>query len=103
MDLNQRKLSKSEWNSIEIPVSQDELAILNLIKQGFSDVNIRINKTSSLFSFLKIEYSQQMEDYLYNKHFSGRIRILIDRNKATYVKFSSDNNKYRAKNVDLSY
>lgn len=103
MDLNQRKLSKSEWNSIEIPVSQDELAILNLIKQGFSDVNIRINKTSSLFSFLKIEYSQQMEDYLYNKHFSGRIRSLIDRNKVTYVKFSSDNNKYRAKNVDLSY
>ena len=31
MDLNQRKLSKSEWESIEVPVSQQEKDILNFI------------------------------------------------------------------------
>ena len=41
MDLNQRKLNKSEWDSIEIPVSKSEKDILNLIMLGFHDVNIR--------------------------------------------------------------
>jgi hypothetical protein len=97
MDLTQRKLSKSEWNSIEMPVSKDEEAILKLITSGFADVNIRTNKTNSLFSFLKIEYSQQMEDFLYNKHFADRLKNLLDRHRITYVVFSNDNNKYRGK------
>jgi hypothetical protein len=100
MDLNQRKLSKSEWNSIEIPVSEDETAILKLITQGFTEINVRTNKTKSLFNFLKIEYTQQMEDFLYNKHFAKRIKDLLDRYQITYVKFSSDNNKYKIKKTD---
>jgi hypothetical protein len=102
MDLNQRKLSKSEWDSIEMPVSDDESAVLKLISQGFSDINIRTNKTNSLICYLKIEYTQQMEDFLYNKHFAKRIKDLLDRYKITYVKFSNDNNKYRAKKMDTS-
>jgi hypothetical protein len=70
--LSQQKLSKSEWDSVEIPVSPDELAILKLITSGYTDINIRTNKTNSIFSFLKIEYSQQMEDFLYNKYFATR-------------------------------
>ena len=97
MDLYQRKLSKSEWDSIEIPVSDDETTILKLITNGFSDINIRTNKTNSLFSFLKIEYTQQMEDFLYNKHFAKRIKDLLDGYKITYVKFSNDNSKYKTK------
>ena len=31
MDLKQRKLNRSEWNSIEVPVSKTEIDILNLI------------------------------------------------------------------------
>jgi DNA-directed RNA polymerase subunit H (RpoH/RPB5) len=102
MDLYQRKLSKSEWDSIEIPVSEDEISVLKLITQGFTDINIRTNKTNSLFSFLKIEYTQQMEDFLYNKHFAKRIKDLLDRHKITYVKFSNDNNKYKIKKSDSS-
>jgi len=73
MDLNQRKLTKSEWNGIEVPVSQDEKEILELIIRGFHDVNIKYNKHSSLFCFLKIDYSEIMEDYLYNKYFASII------------------------------
>ena len=72
MDLNQRKLNKSEWNSVEIPVSKAEISILNLITKGYSDVNIRINDTNSIFMFLKMEYNEKMEDYLYNKYLSQR-------------------------------
>jgi hypothetical protein len=97
MDLKQRKLSKSEWNSIELPVSEEEAIILKLIMSGYRDVNIKMNKTNSLFTFLKIEYSQQLEDFLYNKHFAARIKSILDRNRITYIKFNNDNNKYRAK------
>ena len=74
MDLNQRKLTKVEWNNIELPVSADEKDILCLITRGYTDVNIRYNKNTSLIEHLKIEVSEIMEDYLYNKYFSEKIK-----------------------------
>ena len=69
MDLQQLKLSKSEWQSIEVPVSDAEKNILLLITRGYNNVNIMYNANSSLLSYLKIEHSDIMEDYLYNKFF----------------------------------
>ena len=68
MDLNQRKLNRTEWNSVEVPVSKSEIDILNMIINGYQDVNIRINNNSSIFTFLKIEYTEKMEDFIYNKY-----------------------------------
>lgn len=73
MDLKQRKLNKSEWESIEISVSQNELDVLHLIMKGFHDVTTRINTNNSIFTFLKIEYSEKMEDYVFNKFLRGRM------------------------------
>jgi hypothetical protein len=72
MDLKQRKLNKSEWESIEVPVSKSEIDILNMIISGYHDVNIRINHNNSIFTFLKIEYTEKMEDFIYNKHLRER-------------------------------
>jgi hypothetical protein len=72
MDLKQRKLNKSEWESIERPVSESELAVLNLITRGYHDVNIRINNNNSIFTFLKIEFSEKMEDCIYNRYLRKR-------------------------------
>ena len=93
MDLQQRKLNKSEWDSIEIPVSQSEIAILNLIKNGYQDVNIRVNHHDSIFTFLKIEYSTKMEDYLYNKY----LREHVDKIEK-YIKKNDD--KYKCISVE---
>lgn len=101
MDLKQRKLSKSEWDSIEMPVSEEESDVLKLITRGFTDVNIKTNKTNSLFTFLKIEYSQQMEDFLYNRHFATRIKSILDTHRINYIKFSNDSNKYRSKSDSI--
>ena len=77
MDLTQRKLNKSEWNSIEIPVSDEELSILNLIKNGYHNVNIKINKGNSIFTFLKINYNEnsfsKIEEYLFNKYLKSTV------------------------------
>jgi hypothetical protein len=72
MDLKQRKLNKSEWTSIEVSVPKTEVDVLNMIIKGFYDVNIKVNDTNSIFTFLKIEYSEKMEDYLFNKYLRER-------------------------------
>jgi hypothetical protein len=76
MDLKQRKLNRSEWNSIEISVSKSEIDVLNMIIKGYHDVNIRINNNNSIFSYLKIEFSEKMENYLFNKYFREKTTLI---------------------------
>ena len=87
MDLQQRKLNKSEWDSIEISVSAQEIDVLNMIIQGYHDVNVKINNNNSIFTFLKIEYSEKMEDYLYNKYVRERADKVEDILKKLFPKY----------------
>ena len=87
MDLKQRKLSKSEWESIEIPVSKAENEILQLITSGFSNVHLKINKTDSIFTFLKIEYNTQIEEFMYVKFFADKIKDMVRNNNITFIRF----------------
>ena len=48
MDLQQNKLTKAEWESIEIPSTEEEKNIFKLIIKGFHDVNIKENETLSI-------------------------------------------------------
>lgn len=77
MDLTQSKLTKSEWMNVEIPVSDNEKAILKLINDGFHDVNIRINKNLSLFQMMKIEFSEENEAHLFKEYFEKEIQEII--------------------------
>jgi len=67
MDLNQRKMNKTEWISIEVPISKQEKDVLTMIIQGYQNVNIRMNNHLSLFTFLKMEYTEKIEDFLFQK------------------------------------
>jgi len=87
MDLQQRKLNKSEWDSIEISVSQDEMNVLNMIMKGYHDVNVKINNNNSIFTFLKIEYSEKMEDYLYNKYLRERVNKIQEELKKLHTSY----------------
>ena len=86
MDLNQRKLNKSEWESTEVPVSPNELEVLNLIIRGYGDVNIRLNKHNSIFTHLKIEYTEKMEDFLYLKYLAEKVDKLIKTYRIDFIK-----------------
>ena len=65
MDLSQNKLTKKEWNSIEKPVDKNELNIINLIKNGFSDTNLTYNSTLTLLSYLKITFNKNIDLFIY--------------------------------------
>ena len=54
MDLIQRKLTHSEWNNTEVPVSPGEKEILKLIMEGYENTNHIYNNQTSLALFLKM-------------------------------------------------
>ena len=99
MDLKQIKLSKSEWDSIEIPVASQEKEVLDLIIKGYSDVNIKINKTDSLFTFLKIEFSSDIEEFLFNKYFVEKVKAIVAKQGFAFIKFEKARGKKERKQV----
>jgi hypothetical protein len=86
MDLTQNKLTKAEWNSIEILVSPEELFILDIITKGFHDGEINDNTTLSLLNFLKISPTDQIHKYIYKKY-------LLPKLEPTFKKYNVDYEK----------
>jgi hypothetical protein len=89
MDLKQRKLNRSEWNSIEIAVSKEEMDVLHMIISGYHNVNVKVNNNHSIFTFLKIEYTEKMEDQLYNKFLRERVEKIEERIKKINLEYKN--------------
>ena len=77
MDFNQRKLTKMEWESIEVPVSRDEKEILQMIVTAYNDLDYKYNNNNTLMTFMKIHYEEAIEQYLYTTYFMKTIKKLI--------------------------
>ena len=73
MDLSQRKLTKQEWEGIEVPVSPQEKLVLKMIREGFTNINIRDNRNQSLQTFAKLEKSDAMEYHIFTKHIQPKM------------------------------
>ena len=90
MDLLQRKLTKDEWDSIERPITSDELRIVKLISDGYNNVNIKKNTTSTLLQYLKVANSKEIDTYIYVKYLESNLKkalkyasddIILDKTK----------------------
>ena len=75
----QTKLSREEWNSIEVPSSEEEKRILNLITAGFADVNISRNPTLSLIQYMKMPSTPHFDAYLYKQYFENPLGELCEK------------------------
>ena len=78
IDLHQKKLSKAEWDYTEIPESKEEIDILNMIKKGFNDVNIKCNSAKSIIGVLKTSVTEEIMVFLFNKYFKIKIQEICD-------------------------
>ena len=74
MDFVQGKLTKSEWDSMEVTDSYEEQQIYQLIKDGFSDVGIVRNSSQTLLQYMKIAPSDEMHAHMYELYF----KTLVD-------------------------
>jgi len=79
MDLKQNKLTKAEWDSIEIQVGVDEKKILKLIDNGYDNVNIRLNETLSLNSYINFPQTREMDYFLFKKYFDDEMMHVINK------------------------
>ncbi len=82
MDFKQDKLTKSEWESIEIPVLNSEKQIIKMIIDGFENVNISFNNNVSLLGFMKIIANDdddliKMYTYTYNTYFKKNVETQL--------------------------
>ena len=77
MDLSQQKLSAEEWDALERPVSKEEQRILEMIHDGYDNINILFNDTQSLINFIKISENKDMHhEYFYEKYFKKDMDVL---------------------------
>ena len=76
MDLTQRKLTKEEWESLEVPLPSNEVKILKMILESFQNVNNKFNDTYSLIKYMKVTDNFE----LYNMYFyTSYFKKIIDR------------------------
>ena len=66
MDLTQRKLTREEWNSVELPISNDERKVIDLIKKGFHNTSILYNDTYTILSYLKLQSNDTIDGYIFH-------------------------------------
>lgn len=77
MDLSQVKLTKKEWASVEVPVSDGEKTILKLIQDGYHQPQLRFSRHASMATVLKITATPEMEDELYTKYFERDLTAVL--------------------------
>jgi len=93
MDLQQNKLTKAEWESIEIPSTESEKKILKLIIKGFHDVNIKDNETLSVLSYLKLSNNNLFNDYIFMKYLQPELVDIYKKYNVKYVALSLNKKK----------
>ena len=70
MDLRQTKLTKNEWDALEVPVPKQEHVILKMIYEGYSNLNHTFNYTLSLMAYIKISHDvDKFHGYFYTQYF----------------------------------
>jgi hypothetical protein len=96
MDLNQEKLTKTEWESTEIPISDDEKEIMKLIMTGFHDVNYIYNKKKSMLNYLSLSSNENLMEHMYKEYYKPK----IDKLKKKYEVIYEENDKVKFQRVN---
>jgi len=79
--MNQTKLTRSEWNAIEIPVTRQESAILSFIQRAFHNPTLVENNIKTIYTQLKLVPSPNLDEHLFHKYFP-----LLGTEKLTKIK-----------------
>jgi len=86
MDLSQTKLTKNEWDFLELPVSPKEKAILKLLYDSRKDIGVSFNNSNSLLKYMKM-FNENMEPfhyYVYITYFQKEIESINKKYNESY-------------------
>lgn len=99
MDLQQRKLTKSEWDSIEKPIPAGEKEVLALISSGYDNVNVRYNKNQTIMQYLKIESTAQTDICIFQKYYADRIIALLAKFQLQHLITKQELSKFKKQDM----
>jgi hypothetical protein len=97
MDFTQKKLTKEEWEFLELPVNDDEMKILKLIHASWENVGYTYNENLSMLSFMKMKGSDDTHLYIYKNYFEGVVHKI---NKQEKININIKNKKIKLKKID---
>ena len=100
MDFTQGKLTKSEWDSVEVPDSYEEQQIYQLIKEGYHDVGIVRNSSQTLLQYIKIAPSDEMHAHMFELYFKTHVDEMCEAFCLSGFKTDTDKKKL-VKKADL--
>lgn len=87
MDLSQKKLTKAEWLNVEIPVTEPEKRVLDLIVKGYHNVNLKENYNLTLVNEMKLKNVVNIHEYLYEHYFLPIMKPLLQSNPTLFDGF----------------
>jgi len=73
---SQSKLTRREWEGLEVPLPPEELAIMKMIVAGWSNPEICTNPRQSLLSVTKLGSLSSAHDILYDRYLRTRVEAL---------------------------
>lgn len=88
MDLTQRKLTRPEWNSIEKPVTSDELRVIRLIQDGYENVHIKRNTTPTINQYLKVGDSIDIDSFIFTRYIQKHLVNVLGYSKEKPITYS---------------
>ena len=86
MDFSQKKLTKAEWEAIEVPLPKNEQEIFKLVINAYDDVNYSFNKNRSLVNIMKLDLKkiENLHIFIFVKYFKQSILHFIKEFKLPY-------------------
>jgi len=102
MDLTQQKLTKSEWDYLEVPVNIAEKKILKLIYNGYENTGYTSNEANSLLAWMKIgTKEEEFHYYIYENNFDKIIKKIIKKYELSFVLKKNKKSNKKLKKQDL--
>lgn len=106
MDLNQIKLSKEEWNNLEMPINNYLKKVLVILRDGFTNLDISKSNIININTYLKINNTENIDKYIYITYIEPNI---LNINNLNYKKKNSKKiiikkaDKIRFDNIDKTF
>jgi hypothetical protein len=97
MDFTQKKLTKEEWEFLEIPVRENEMKILKLIHNSYDDVSYTYNEHLSMLSTMKMKPNDMMHYYIFMNYFK---KTIMEINQITNINIEKKKIKVKLKRID---
>ena len=101
MDFNQNKLTREEWNSIEMKLPDEEIQIIKMIVNGFQNVNIEVMTNYTIIMFLKFDNAENIDNFIYNHYFKKFVDKTIKKYSLDYSISNSDKKLKRLNTADM--